>query len=408
MLFAFIGVRVRSEKEMKIKMLGNFEYCNPTKLYFGEDSLNYLNTELPKYGDNVVLIYGGGSIKKNGIYDDVCRILKDNGKNVAEISGVMPNPTLEKLYEGVEIARNHHADLLLAVGGGSVCDYAKAVSVSVNCEEDPWEKYYIRFEEPDCETLPVGCVLTMVGTGSEMNAGAVITNHETKLKIGHVFADEKIMPRFSILNPKYTLTLPHYQMVAGIYDIFNHICEQYFSGEDDNTSDYISEGLMRSLLHSSRIANKDPQNYEARSNIMWTATWALNTLVAKGKSTDWMVHMIGQSVGAYTNATHGMTLAAVSLPYYRYIMPYGLAKFRRFAVNVWDVDPAGKSDEQIADEGLKAMESWMKELGLVMNISELGATEEMIDGIADGTLIMEGGYKVLDRDEVKEILKESM
>lgn len=389
-------------------MLGNFEYCNPTKLYFGEDSLNYLNTELPKYGDNVVLIYGGGSIKKNEIYDDVCRILKDNGKNVAEISGVMPNPTLEKLYEGVEIARNHHADLLLAVGGGSVCDYAKAVSVSVNCEEDPWEKYYIRFEEPDCETLPVGCVLTMVGTGSEMNAGAVITNHETKLKIGHVFADEKIMPRFSILNPKYTLTLPHYQMVAGIYDIFNHICEQYFSGEDDNTSDYISEGLMRSLLHSSRIANKDPQNYEARSNIMWTATWALNTLVAKGKSTDWMVHMIGQSVGAYTNATHGMTLAAVSLPYYRYIMPYGLAKFRRFAVNVWDVDPAGKSDEQIADEGLKAMESWMKELGLVMNISELGATEEMIDGIADGTLIMEGGYKVLDRDEVKEILKESM
>ncbi len=389
-------------------MLGNFEYCNPTKLYFGEDSLNYLNTELPKYGDNVVLIYGGGSIKKNGIYDDVCRILKDNGKNVAEISGVMPNPTLEKLYEGVEIARNHHADLLLAVGGGSVCDYAKAVSVSVNCEEDPWEKYYIRFEEPDCETLPVGCVLTMVGTGSEMNAGAVITNHESKLKIGHVFADEKIMPRFSILNPKYTLTLPHYQMAAGIYDIFNHICEQYFSGEDDNTSDYISEGLMRSLLHSSRIANKDPQNYEARSNIMWTATWALNTLVSRGKSTDWMVHMIGQSVGAYTNATHGMTLAAVSLPYYRYIMPYGLAKFKRFAVNVWDVDPSGKSDEQIAEEGLKAMENWMKELGLVMNISELGATEEMLDGIADGTLIMEGGYKVLDRDEVKEILKECM
>ena len=389
-------------------MLGNFEYCNPTKLYFGEDSLNYLNTELPKYGDNVVLIYGGGSIKKNGIYDDVCRILKDNGKNVAEISGVMPNPTLEKLYEGVEIARNHHADLLLAVGGGSVCDYAKAVSVSVNCEEDPWEKYYLRFEEPDCETLPVGCVLTMVGTGSEMNAGAVITNHESKLKIGHVFADEKIMPRFSILNPKYTLTLPHYQMVAGIYDIFNHICEQYFSGEDDNTSDYISEGLLRSLLHSSRIANKDPQNYEARSNIMWTATWALNTLVSRGKSTDWMVHMIGQSVGAYTNATHGMTLAAVSLPYYRYIMPYGLAKFKRFAVNVWDVDPAGKSDEQIAEEGLKAMENWMKELGLVMNISELGATEEMLVGIADGTLIMEGGYKVLDRDEVKEILKESM
>ena len=165
---------------------------------------------------------------------------------------------------------------------------------------------------------------------------------------------------------------------------------------------------MRSLLCSSRIANKDPQNYEARSNIMWTATWALNTLVSRGKSTDWMVHMIGQSVGAYTNATHGMTLAAVSLPYYRYLMHYGLEKFKRFAMNVWDVDPEGKSDEQIAKEGLSSMESWMRELGLVMNISDLGATEEMLDGIADGTLIMHGGYKVLDRDEVKEILRQSM
>lgn len=389
-------------------MLGNFSYCNPTKLYFGEDSLKFLNTELPKYGDNVVLIYGGGSIKKNGIYDEVVAILNQNKKKVAEISGVMPNPTVDKLYEGVKIARDHHADLLLAVGGGSVCDYAKAVSVSVNCEEDSWEKYYVRFEEPSCETLPVGCVLTMVGTGSEMNAGAVITNPKTKQKIGHVFADEKIMPKFAVLNPKYTLTLPHYQMVSGIYDIFNHICEQYFSGEDDNTSDYISEGLMHSVIYASRIANKNPLDYEARSNIMWAATWALNTLVSRGKSTDWMVHMLGQSVGAYTNATHGMTLAAVSLPYYRHILPYGVQKFKRFAVNVWDVDPAGKTDEQTAQEGLAAMENWMRELGLVMNISQLGATEDTIEGIADGTLIMSGGYKVLNHDEIVEILKESM
>ena len=389
-------------------MLGNFSFCNPTKLYFGDESLNYLNTELPKYGENVVLIYGGGSIKKNGIYDDVIRILNENGKNVAEIPGVMPNPTVDKLYEGVEIARKHQADLLLAVGGGSVCDYTKAVSVSVNCEEDPWEKYYLRFEEPSCETLPVGCVLTMVGTGSEMNAGAVITNPHTHQKIGHVFADEKIMPKFAILNPKYTLTLPHYQMVSGIYDIFNHICEQYFSGEDDNTSDYISEGLMRSVIHASRIANKDSQDYEARSNLMWAATWALNTLVSRGKSTDWMVHMIGQSVGAYTNATHGMTLAAVSLPYYRYILPYGVQKFKRVAVNVWDADPEGKTDEQIAGEGLDAMEAWMKELGLIMNISDLGATEDMLEGIADGTIILPGGYKVLEHNEIIEILKESL
>ncbi len=389
-------------------MLGNFSYCNPCKLYFGDKSLDYLNQELPKYGKNIVLIYGGGSIKKNGIYDDVVKILETQGKNVAEISGVMPNPTLAKLYEGIEIARQHQADFLLAVGGGSVCDYAKAVSVSVNCEEDPWQKYFLRFEEPSCETLPVGCVLTMVGTGSEMNAGAVITNQETKQKIGHVFADEKIIPRFAILNPKYTMTLPHRQMVAGIYDIFNHICEQYFSGTDDNTSDYISEGLMRSVLHASRIANKNPQDYEARSNLMWTATWALNTLIAKGKSTDWMVHMLGQAVGAYTNATHGMTLAAVSLPYYRHILPYGLPKFKRFAIEVWKVNPEGKTDEAIAEEGLKAMEAWMKELGLAMNISELGADASMIDGIADATFILKGGYKVLSREEVVTILKESL
>lgn len=389
-------------------MLGNFAYYNPTKLYFGEDALQYLNTELPKYGENVVLLYGGGSIKKNGIYDEVTTILKSNHKNVAEISSIMPNPTLEKLHAGVEIARNHHADLLLAVGGGSVCDYAKAVSVSVNCNEDPWEKYYLKFEEPDCEIIPVGCVLTMVGTGSEMNAGAVITNHKTKKKIGHVFADENIMPRFSVLNPKYTLTLPHYQMVSGIYDIFNHICEQYFSGEDDNTSDYISEGLMRSVIHSSQIANKDPQNYEARSNLMWTATWALNTLVAKGKSTDWMVHMLGQAVGAHTDATHGMTLSAVSMPYYRFIMPYGLAKFVRFAKNVWNVDTTGKTDEQIAEEGLSAMEGWMKKLGLVMNITELGANEDMLEGLAESTIVLTGGYKVPSHDEIVSIFRNSL
>lgn len=386
-------------------MLGDFSYCNPTKLYFGEDALKFLIPELRKYGKNIVLIYGGKSAKKNGIYDEVMAILKEENKSVAEISGVMPNPTIEKLYEGIEVARKHQADFLLAIGGGSVCDYAKALSVSIHCEEDPWEKYFIKFDEPSCELVPVGCVLTMVGTGSEMNAGSVITNHKEKLKIGHVFADEAIMPKFSVLNPRYTMTLPHYQMVSGIYDIFNHICEQYFSGEDDNTSDYISEGLMKSVIHSSRIANKNPEDYEARSNIMWTATWALNTLIAKGKSTDWMVHMLGQAVGACTDATHGMTLAAVSLPYYRFILPYGLQKFVRFAKNVWNVDSTGKTDEQVALEGLSAMESWMKELGLVMNLTDLGATREMMSDIVRATIILPGGYHVPNEMEIEKILE---
>lgn len=389
-------------------MLGNFTYANPTKLYFGEDSLKNLNTELTKYGKNVVLVYGGGSIKKSGLYDEVIAILGANNKTVSEIAGVMPNPTIEKLYEGIEIARKANADLILAVGGGSVCDYSKALSVSINCDEDPWEKYYIKFDEPTCEIVPVGCVLTMSGTGSEMNAGAVITNHSQKLKIGHVFADENIMPKFSVLNPRYTMTLPKYQMVAGIYDIFNHICEQYFSGDDDNTSDYISEGLMKSLIHSSRIANENPHDYEARSNIMWTATWALNTLVAKGKSTDWMVHILGQAVGAVTDATHGMTLSAVSLAYYKYIMDAGLPKFVRFARNVWNVNTEGKTDNEIAREGLAAMENWMRELGLAMTISEVGATAENLEDIVNATLILEGGYRLLKKEDVRKILNAAM
>lgn len=389
-------------------MLGNFTYHNPTKIYFGEDSLQSLKQELPKYGDNVVLIYGGGSIKKNGIYDAIQKLLEQQGKQVTEISGVMPNPTLKKLYEGIDIARQHQADLLLAVGGGSVCDYAKAVSVSVHCDEDPWDKYFIRFEEPDCQLVPVGCVLTMAGTGSEMNAGSVITNSDTKQKIGRVFASEEVMPKFSILDPRYTMTVPEYQMKAGIYDIFNHICEQYFSGDDDTTSDYISEGLMRSVIHSSRIAVKNPQDYEARSNIMWTATWTVNTLISCGKSGDWMVHMLGQAVGGYTNATHGMTLSAVSLPYYRHILPYGLPKFKRFAENVWGVQAAGKTDEQVAQEGLSCMEAWMKEIGVTMSIRELGADETMLDDLADATMILDGGYKKLDRQEIIDIFRESL
>ena len=388
-------------------MLGNFSYCNPTRLYFGKDAMKGLEEELPKYGKNVLLVYGGGSIKKNGIYAQVKAALEKCGKNVFEDAGVMPNPTVEKLYEGVERARAAKADLILAVGGGSVCDYAKAVSVSVHCDEDPWEKYYIRFEEPTCEIVPVACVLTMVGTGSEMNGGSVITNHAQKLKIGHVFGTE-VFPKFSVLNPEFTFTLPEYQMIAGFYDIMSHILEQYFSGTDDNTSDYIMEGLLRSLIHSAPIAKKNPTDYEARSNIMWTATWALNTLVAMGKDTDWEVHMLGQAVGAHTDATHGMTLAAVSMAYYRYIMPYGLAKFRRYAVNVWGVDPEGKTDEAVAAEGLDRMEAWMKSLGLVMNLADLGVKEDMIDGLVKSTLVMEGGYKVLTPEEIAQIFRASL
>ena len=393
-------------------MLGNFTYHNPTKLIFGKDALQALTAELAAYGQVVQLVYGGGSIKKNGIYDQVVDALTAAGKTVVEDAGVMPNPTVEKLNEGIAIARENHVDVILAVGGGSCIDYAKAVAVSANLPEDvdPWQKYWVDFDEPaaDLDIIPVSSVLTMVGTGSEMNCGSVITNHEAKMKVGHVFADARVFPKFAVLNPEFTYTLPKYQMVSGIFDIMNHITEQYFSGEDDNTSDYLSEGLMKSLIAASRIAVADPENYEARSNIMWCATWALNTLVACGKTTDWEVHMLGQAVGAHTDATHGMTLSAVALPYYRLIMPYGLSKFARFATNVWGIAPEGKTEEELAAAGLDAMEAWMREIGCVMGIAEFGVTEEMLEGIADSTLIMQGGYHALTRDEVLQVLRESL
>ena len=389
-------------------MNGTFTYSNPTKLHFGPNALDNLATELQNYGPSVLLVYGQQSIKKNGLYDKIIAILHAAGKTITEDPGVMPNPTVEKLEEGVARARACNANLILAVGGGSVCDYAKGVAVATHCPEDAWEKYYVRMEPLSNPVIPVGCVLTMAGTGSEMNGGSVITNHATKRKIGRVF-DDRVYPRFSILNPEFTLTLPRYQMVAGCFDIMSHILEQYLSGTDDNTSDYIAEGLMRSLITASRAAAANPQNYEARSNIMWTATWALNTLIAKGKTTDWMVHMMGQSVGAYTDATHGMTLAAVTLPYFRHILPCGLPKFKRFAVNVWGISAEGKTDEETALAGLDAMKAWMQEIGLVLSLRELGTSEDMLDGIAEGTFLLRGGYKPeLTTAEVREILAESM
>ena len=390
-------------------MQGNFSYHNPTKLYFGDESLNYLKDELVNFGPVVLLNYGSGSVKRNGIYDQVVAILKEAGKTIVENPGVMSNPTLEKLREGIRIARENNVDWILALGGGSVCDYSKAVAASVFYEGDYWDKFWLKQQQPDAgqKILPVGCILTMAGTGSEMNAGTVITDAEHTFKVGHVF-DDRLMPKFSILNPKFTMTVPLNQMKAGIYDIMNHIMEQYFSDFDDNTSDYLAEGLMRSLITASRIAVKDPQDYEARSNIMWTATWALNTLIGLGKREDWMVHMIGHSVGAWTHSPHGYCLAAVSMVYYHRAMQPGLAKFVRFAKNVWDINGGGMTDEQIAEAGLEALKNWMLEIGLPLTISEIGATPEMIPSITQGTICYPAGYMDLKPNDITEILKESL
>ena len=389
-------------------MLGNFVYYNPTKLYFGDEAQKHLVEALKEFGPKVLLTYGGGSIKNNGIYDTVMGALKEAGKEVIELSGVMPNPTVKKLNEGREIARKNDVDLILAVGGGSTIDYSKGVAASAWYDGDAWERFWVHQDEPKPEekVIPVGAVLTLAGTGSEMNGGSVITNEEKKFKIGKVFGS-RLIPKFAILNPKFTYTLPKNQMVAGIFDIMSHIMEQYFSGDDDSTSDYMAEGLMRSLIVSSRNAVKNPEDYEARSNIMWTSTWALNTLIGKGKTQDWMVHMIGHAIGAITGATHGMTLAGISGAYYRFILAFGLHRFVRFAKVVWEIPSEGKTDKEIAEAGIDALVNWISEIGAATNISVLGVTEDMLESIANAT-ILGGGYKQISREDVIQILKNSL
>lgn len=388
-------------------MQGNFFFYNPTKIYFGPDSLNALNAELSNYGQRILLVYGGGSIKKIGLYDEVIKILSNANKSIFELPGVMPNPTLNKLYEGLELARKIQPDLILAVGGGSVIDYAKALSASIYEKDDPWQKFYVRYEEPNTKITPIGAILTMSGTGSEMNGGAVITNEETKEKHGHVFGAE-LYPRFAILNPLYTMSVPFYQMVAGIYDAFNHLLEQYFSGEDNNNvSDDITLGLLRSIKNNGLLAVKNPQDYIARSNIMWASTLALNTLVGKGKKQDWLVHALGHAISARTNATHGMTLSAISLPYYRHLLKYDVPRFANFAKYVFDIDDSNYSEKERALAGLVAFKEWLVDMHLVTSISALGINDDMIDEIArecDG----KNGYCQFSVDELKEILREAL
>lgn len=390
-------------------MNGNFIYSNPTRLYFGDEAQRHLVDALNGFGPKVLLVYGGGSIKRNGVYDDVTAALHAAGKEVVELPGVMANPTVDKLIEGCSVARENNVDFILAVGGGSTIDYAKAVSVSTWYDGDAWTRFWVKQEDPRAgeRIIPVGAVLTMAGTGSEMNGGSVITNRAANLKIGKVFGEE-VMPEFAVLNPRYTFSLPHRQMVAGIFDMMSHIMEQYFSGEDDCTSDYLAEGLMRSVIASSRIAVKDHENYEARSNLMWSSTWALNTLIGMGKSQDWMVHMIGHAISAYTDATHGMTLSGISVAYYRHIMKFGLKRFVRFAEVVWGVSCKDKTDVQIANEGIDALAAWIKEIGAATEITSLGVTPDMLDDIAGATIILPGGYHRLTHADVVEILRNSL
>lgn len=383
----------------------DFTYYNPTRIHFGKTALDKLGAELSGFGENILLLYGKGSVKKSGLYDKIIKILNDSNKKVTELSGIKSNPSYSQLLEGARLVRENNVDLILAVGGGSVIDCAKGISVSAYCDGDPWQKYWVDFKDVDNRIVPVGSVLTMAGTGSEMNGGSVITNEEKMLKNGRVFP-ANVNPKFSILNPEYTFTVPKYQMSSGIFDTMSHLMEQYFSGDDDNTTDYILEGVMRSLIHSAKIAVNEPENYEARSNIMWCATIGLNTVTGLSKEQDWEVHMIEHQLGAYTDCAHGAGLAAISVPYYRYICSLGTDKFVRFAKNVWGIDTDSMSREQAADAGIEKLAEFIRLIGLPSKLSELGATEDMLPLIANST-IPGGGYKKMDAADILNVLKAS-
>ena len=382
----------------------DFIYHNPTKIYFGKSSIDALDAELKNYGENILLVYGKSAIKKIGLYDTVISKLLKAGKKVTELSGIKPNPTYLQMMEGIRLFRENNIDLILAVGGGSVIDCAKAISVGAYCDSDPWQKYWVDFKPLENEVVPVASILTMVGTASEMNGGSVITHEEKMIKEGRVFTPE-VYPKFSILNPEYTYSVPKYQMVSGIFDCMSHLLEQYFSGTDDNTTDYIIEGILESLINSARAALKNPEDYEARSNIMWCATMALNYISGVSKEQDWEVHNIEHQIGAYTDCAHGVGLAIVSIPYYKHIYPYGLKKFVRFAKKVWGVDVDKVSEEEAALMGIEKLKDFIIELGIPTTLREIGTTKEMLPEIA-ASISPGGGYKTVSKEDILEILNQ--
>lgn len=388
-------------------MNGEFEFFNPTQVFFGKHAMENLPGLLSLCGDSVLLAYGGGSIKANGVYEQVTEVLRSCGKRVTEFSGIMPNPTYAKVLEGGRLARECNADLILAVGGGSVMDCAKAVAIAAVEDGDLWTKYWIEKREPECCPLPVGAIVTMVGTGSEMDGDAVITNEETKRKCS--CWDYAIYPQFAILNPEFTYSVPEYQMVSGAFDILSHIMETYFSPEiGDNLSDDFAEALMRSVIRNTGAALKNPKDYTARSNLMWASSLALSGILDPSKNGDWEVHQIQHQLGAYYDCAHGMGLAAVSPAYYRLVYPYGLPQFVRFAVNVWGIDPKGKTDEEVAYAGIDALAAFIRESGMTATLRELGVpNDSLLEEIALSCNIKRGGYHPLNRQEILQILRES-
>ena len=383
--------------------MNNFIYENKTKVYFGKNGVkDNLSALLANYGNTVLLAYGGGSIKRNGVYDEVTAILHDAGKTVIEFSGIMPNPTYAKVQEGAKLARDNHIDLILAVGGGSVSDCCKIVSAQANLDEDIWEMQTVKHALPN-KFIPLGTIVTVFGTGSEMNNGAVITNEDKKIK-GALWGAQA---DFAFLDPTYTMSVPMKQVISGAFDTLSHAMETYFGKPDDNNlSDDINEAVMRSTIRNIRVLLTDPENYDARSELAWASAMAENGILKIGKVTDFQCHMIEHQLGAYTNCNHGAGLAVIHPVLYRHICKDGAARFARFARNVWGIAPLS-NDKETALAGVEALAAFIKEIGLPTTFAELGIPADSdLRAVADSTVLTAGCCKKLTHDEVYEILQE--
>lgn len=387
--------------------MNNFIFENGTKAIFGKGCVKeYLACFLSHYGKNVMLAYGGGSIKTNGVYDEIMSILQTANKTVVEFSGIMANPTYTKVLEGAKLAKENKVDLILAVGGGSVMDCCKAVSLAAKYNGDVWTDFWSKPGVIDFEPIPLCVVVTVAGTGSEMNGGAVITNEELQIKTGRDYP--KCNAKLALLDPVYTYSVPINQMVSGGFDTLSHIMEIYFSEPNEpNVSDDIAEALMRGVIRDLRAAVQNPKDYTARSNLMWEATMAENRIIKLGKRTDFECHMMEHQLGAFIDCNHGAGLAVLHPAYYRHIYKDGLSKFKRFAVDVWGIEAEGKTDEQVAKEGVEALADFIKEIGLPATLREIGVTKETnLKAIADSCVCVPGAYRVMTHEEILEIFKE--
>lgn len=384
-----------------------FSFYNPVKIHFGKGSIEHLRKELPQYGQNILIVYGGGSIKKNGVYDDIMAILNELNMNVYELAGVEPNPRVETARKGIAICKENNIDIVLAVGGGSVIDCSKLIVAGAKIEEDAWD--IVKKKVFPKEALPLATVLTLAATASEMNSGSVITNLETKEK--HGWGNPAVFPKFSILDPSYTFTVPANQTVNGVVDTMSHIFEQYFNNATNTPiTDEMSEGILRTLIDVAPKALKDPTNYEYRETLMLAGTLGLNGFLALGSRGDWATHNIEHAVSAYYDIAHAGGLAILFPNWMKHNMHVNPARFAKLAVSVFNVDGTGKSDEQIAIEGIDALSAFWTSLGAPARLADYEIDATYFDEMVEHCMINGpfGNFNKLEADDVRKILEMSL